>query len=182
MTLLSPEAEVAERPDMDYLRRRFQSEPEPKCRICGAEMHIGAIGGGRPTIWYCSAVRYIGGSKEEQKHFSASRYEQTRHGDGEVRAAVAYIEHLEAENARQARELEDAQNQIMDFQTRGEYEVGHEHGMLAAAQLCQRRHGSSCALTPSDDRPKCQECGVPGSLLCDFCPILTAPSDDRPKR
>lgn len=69
--------------EMDALRARYTSETVPPCRVCGAELGIGSIGGNGPTVWKCSAVSPIGSGfgSPEWKHYSDSEFRQYRHGD-----------------------------------------------------------------------------------------------------
>lgn len=76
------EAELAR-----ILRRYGPVEP-PKCRLCGAAMDLHGSGPDG-TSWYCSAVKYIVGTKAEQEHFSRSHEHVYRHGDEDVVNLVA---------------------------------------------------------------------------------------------
>jgi len=56
-----------------FLEKSKKKDPE-KCHICGARLELGSSGNGLRSF-YCSASKYIGGTKEEQKHFNDSRVE-----------------------------------------------------------------------------------------------------------
>ena len=65
------------------INERYAPSVIPKCRICGAEMTIGASGGGEPTRWYCSVAQ--DSKPMDWKHFGDSLWEDRRHGgDGRV--------------------------------------------------------------------------------------------------
>lgn len=78
---------------IEHLRKRYTPEPVPPCHVCGKELGIAAIGGGRPTRWACQT--YVDGQLDWD-HYSESRFEQCRTGDRAVLAALDELERLRA--------------------------------------------------------------------------------------
>lgn len=64
----------------DILSDRYEPTTVPSCRICGAALSIGAVGGGEPTRWYCSAMAAAKGGEMDWKHFSESLWVDRRRG------------------------------------------------------------------------------------------------------
>lgn len=68
-------------------------EPGP-CRVCGGELSVGSVGGGRPTVYHCStdAADWLRKSGEERsaalEHWKVSATEIVSHGDGRVRQLI----------------------------------------------------------------------------------------------
>lgn len=81
------------------LVKRYGEQAYPKCRLCGADMHVGEISEGR-KIWYCDGEqgRWMGmepgpEKRKREQHSDDSRHVQTRHGDKDVIELLnAYLE------------------------------------------------------------------------------------------
>lgn len=74
------------------LKKRYDQLPIPPCRICGGELSIAAIGGGRPTKYACSGSgddgKYLPGRSCADEHYRDSHYEDYQHADNAVIEAV----------------------------------------------------------------------------------------------
>lgn len=69
---------------LEQLERAYMPPPIPKCRICGADLSIGAIGGGEPTRYYCSVMSGAphNGAKMDWDHFGESLWlDRSQGGD-----------------------------------------------------------------------------------------------------
>ena len=64
-----------------------------KCHICGAKLKRHGYGDGKET-YYCSAVKYIRGSKKEQEHFSLSRVEHWVVPEWRIKDRIKELEHF----------------------------------------------------------------------------------------
>ena len=93
---------------MEEIRLRYSPKPIPKCRICGAEMSIGAVSASR-TVYACSGAthdengwHYAPGRSLADDHYSESRVTVVDVSDPDV---LALLDELEAKDQRIA-ELE----------------------------------------------------------------------------
>lgn len=72
---------------LQSLRESYEPTVVPPCHICGRELSIQAIGGGKPTVWACSGRddndSYLPGRGFIDEHYSNSRYEDRRQGGDE---------------------------------------------------------------------------------------------------
>lgn len=91
--MISPET-IAE------LRKRYAEPDKPMCHLCGADMALGEVGGGR-AVWFCDgdAGKWMGmepGSekRDRERHFDASRIVRTQFGDDRVLALLDEHEKL----------------------------------------------------------------------------------------
>lgn len=94
--------------ELSQLAERYTPDEIPPCRVCGAPLTIGAMGGGAATKWACSAASVTGPYPEDiatdqQKrtyrraqmdHYSASKWTEYRSGDGWVLALIAEVRKL----------------------------------------------------------------------------------------
>ena len=99
ITVLSPE-KLAE------IRQRYSPKPIPKCRICGAEMSIGAVSPSR-TVYACSGAthdengwHYAPDRSLADDHYSESRVTVVDVSDPDV---LALVEALEARDKQIAK-------------------------------------------------------------------------------
>lgn len=90
--------DVAEWPDdvlREYVEDRYEPSVIPLCRVCGGELSIQGVGGGRPTEYACDGmevdpddknrVRYKEGRSPADDHFGQSQYtDYRRNGDSFV--------------------------------------------------------------------------------------------------
>ena len=83
------------------LRERYAPTIIPPCRVCGGELSIGSVGGGRPTKWGCSEWEEAGDGTLRRKpdrsagdqHYSNSVFIDSRQGgDADV---IELIERFE---------------------------------------------------------------------------------------
>lgn len=68
---------ASELSDEDLIRdltKSYEAPIVPPCRVCGAPLAIGAIGGGRPIEYACSQT------KLDHEHWRNSRWQDTRQG------------------------------------------------------------------------------------------------------
>lgn len=107
ITVLSPE-KLAE------IRQRYSPKPIPKCRICGAEMSIGAVSASR-TVYACSGAthdengwHYAPGRSLADDHYSESRVTVVDVSDPDVLALVEALE-----KAQQYAKERDEENQSL---------------------------------------------------------------------
>lgn len=83
--------------DLAWLSWHARPSDPGTCRVCGGELTVGRMGGGRPTVYHCSVPRPIEARREGRdedaawQHFRDSEVEVTRHGDPAVRALVAEV-------------------------------------------------------------------------------------------
>jgi hypothetical protein len=76
------------------LTERYAPTKIPPCRVCGGELWITSVGGGRPTVWACSPMetdpaneelsRLKTGREYGDTHYSESHYEDRRQGGDEL--------------------------------------------------------------------------------------------------
>lgn len=78
---VSPEGTGAA--ELHALALRFAEVQPPTCRLCKGPMDCHGVGPDG-TTWYCASVKYIGGFKEDQEHWSRSREHIYRSGDEDV--------------------------------------------------------------------------------------------------
>lgn len=98
ITVLSPE-KLAE------IRQRYSPKPIPKCRICGAEISIGAVSASR-TVYACSGAthdengwHYAPGRSLADDHYSESRVTVVDVSDPDVLALVEALEKAQHDGA-----------------------------------------------------------------------------------
>lgn len=73
------------------LTHRYAPTIIPPCHICGAELSMQSVGGGRPTAWACDgrewdadgAWKWKEGRTPADDHYNESRFEDTRRGGDE---------------------------------------------------------------------------------------------------
>lgn len=83
------------------LEEQYRSEPIPVCRVCGSDLAISSMGGGRPTTWNCSNEEALTSTgKMDWDHYEKSRFEQRRVGDYRVLALIARLRAAEKDAAR----------------------------------------------------------------------------------
>lgn len=83
------------------LEEQYRSEPIPACRVCGSDLAISSMGGGRPTTWNCSNEQALTSSgKMDWDHYEKSRFEQRRVGDSRVLALITRLRAAEKDAAR----------------------------------------------------------------------------------
>lgn len=86
---------------IEQLERDYSPQPIPPCRICGAPLSIGQIGGGEPTIYYCSAMADAprNGLEKDWEHYGQSKLRDlSRRGDQRVIQLTRRLRSLAAEN------------------------------------------------------------------------------------
>ena len=66
------------------LRRSYGPVKVPACRVCGGELSIQGMGGGKPTVYACSGqnedMSWQEGRKPADEHYSQSHWEDRRQG------------------------------------------------------------------------------------------------------
>lgn len=110
---------------LSYLIGRHRPIGPGLCRVCGAEMTIGSMGGGKATTYACgsdeaSFIRASGHGqrKAASEHYAASQVSIAYHGDEDIVSALLEL-----------RELRQAAGEDMAVPI-GElfYPLGHEGG------------------------------------------------------
>lgn len=82
------------------LRERFTGDPVPPCRVCGAELTIGSIGGNTSTKYACpnaDTLKHEWGSPEQREameHYRASEFFHNKPGDTLVLQLLDRYQHL----------------------------------------------------------------------------------------
>lgn len=76
------------------LRETYTADEVPPCRVCGAELTIVSMGGGRATEYSCGAIEPISTpwNSPEWKHYEKSKWTQYRSGDSLVLRVVDALE------------------------------------------------------------------------------------------
>lgn len=79
---------------LDVLTERYKPTEVPPCRVCGAELSIGRMGGGEPTVWACSGqeddperpgyLRMVEGRTPADEHYGKSEFVDVRQGGDEA--------------------------------------------------------------------------------------------------
>ena len=95
--------------DVELIARLTDSygpEPTPRCRVCGEELTIGAMGGGKPTEWSCSGQeddpdrpghwRYKPGRSFADDHYQQSRHTQYRRPSSDIMELIARFQKVRA--------------------------------------------------------------------------------------
>lgn len=76
--------------ELAALEQRYTAEPVPPCRVCGGELSVQSMGGGKATVYGCSNkpddVKY---TEWIDGHYRQSTWVQYRDGDADVLALVA---------------------------------------------------------------------------------------------
>ncbi len=78
---------------IEVLTERYKESIIPPCRVCGKPLVMGAVGGGKPTSWYCGDAKTPEG-KTDWKHHSDSIYEDRRQGGDD--AVIELIKRFKA--------------------------------------------------------------------------------------
>jgi hypothetical protein len=80
---------------LDRLDARYRDEQAPPCPVCGRNLGVVAMGGGKATKWACDDRPKIAGEMHEWwNHYEKSAWTQYRSGDPDVLAAVAALRAL----------------------------------------------------------------------------------------
>jgi hypothetical protein len=79
---------------IETLTERYEPTEVPPCRVCGAELSIGSMGGGEPTRWACSGreedpdrpgyLRWMKGRTPADDHYDKSQFVDRRQGGDEL--------------------------------------------------------------------------------------------------
>lgn len=77
------------------LRERYTADAVPSCRVCGSELSIQSMGGGRATEYAHSRPEGVS-FRDWSEHYSNSRWTQYRGGDSEVLALLNAIKSEES--------------------------------------------------------------------------------------
>lgn len=73
-----PASKLTDAELIEMLTKRYEPSVIPPCRVCGAKLRIGAIGGGQPTRWACPKAQ--GKDGMDWAHYRQSGFEDRRHG------------------------------------------------------------------------------------------------------
>lgn len=75
------------------LRNRYGIEDVPPCRVCGEELHVASMGGGRLTEFACQNTGFYEGNWD-QDHYSNSKWTAPNHSDSMVLLLLEKYEEL----------------------------------------------------------------------------------------
>lgn len=78
---------------LDRLRQRYTADEVPSCRVCGGELSVQSMGGGRATEYAHSAPDGVR-MGDWMEHYRESKWTQYRAGDDEVLALLDFIEQV----------------------------------------------------------------------------------------
>jgi len=85
------------------LEHDYAAPEIPPCRICGGELSIGQIGGGLPTVYYCTAMADAprNGREKDWQHYGDSKWAAPRQtGDLRVLELVRRFRAVHQERTR----------------------------------------------------------------------------------
>lgn len=102
-----PKPEWSDDDLLSELRRSFEPDPIPPCRVCGRALSVARVGGGSATLYACVGteddpdrpgyVRYLEGRKPGDEHYSNSQHDDYKCG-GDTRV-LELIRRYEAAKA-----------------------------------------------------------------------------------
>ena len=141
--------------DEQELRAYYGPVEVPPCRLCGAPLTIGSIGGGKATKWACSAADFKTMGKDWLDHYSKSRWtDYRRGGDERVIAALDALDATRAQVAASQAECAELRAALAVEVPWGAYLVWHKSGYTAAAKTLDDWQDARSAILarPAGDR------------------------------